>query len=225
VFPHLHVARPQCAGDNREPLAQSAGFRRSLPEGVLKALADLVRAMNCYYSNLIEGHETHPVDIERALKGNYSADPNKRNLQLEAKAHITVQQWIDDGGLQGRATTKEGLCETHRRFCQLLPDDLLWVEDGNSGERLPVVPGALRAHDVKVGKHLPISPGAVPRFLERFEKVYSDLGRTDMILATAAAHHRLLWIWPCGTANVTCDAIGSLGHRGRVVHSTRARTQ
>ncbi|ASV84481.1 hypothetical protein CES85_5275 [Ochrobactrum quorumnocens] len=30
-------------------------------------LADLVRSMNCYYSNLIEGHNTHPVDIERAL--------------------------------------------------------------------------------------------------------------------------------------------------------------
>ncbi len=46
-----------------ELAAKSAGFRRSLPEGVLTALADLVRAMNCYYSNLIEGHDTHPVDI------------------------------------------------------------------------------------------------------------------------------------------------------------------
>jgi len=179
-----------------ELAAQSAGFRRSLPEGVLKALADLVRAMNCYYSNLIEGHDTHPVDIEQALRDNYSTDPKKRSLQLEAKAHITVQQWIDDGGLQGRATTNDGLCETHRRFCELLPDDLLWVEDGDSGERLAVVPGALRARDVKVGDHLAISPGAVPRFLERFEKVYSDLGKTDMIFAAAAAHHRLLWIHP-----------------------------
>jgi Fic family protein len=179
-----------------ELAAESAGFRRSLPEGVLKALADLVRAMNCYYSNLIEGHDTHPVDIERALRGNYSTDPKKRNLQLEAKAHITVQQWIDDGGLQGRATTKDGLCETHRSFCELLPDDLLWVEDPDTSERLTVVPGALRARDVKVGNHVPISPEAVPRFLERFEKVYSDLGRTDMILAAAAAHHRLLWIHP-----------------------------
>jgi hypothetical protein len=59
----------------------SAGFRRSLPDGVVSALADLVRAMNCYYSNLIEGHDTHPVDIERALKKDYSADPEKRNLQ------------------------------------------------------------------------------------------------------------------------------------------------
>ena len=50
-----------------ELAAHSAGFRRSLPAGVLTALADLVRAMNCYYSNLIEGHDTHPVDIERAL--------------------------------------------------------------------------------------------------------------------------------------------------------------
>src|SRR5882757_7931129 len=77
-------------------LAQkSAGFRSSLPPSLLTSLATLVRAMNCYYSNLIEGHDTHPVDIERALQGNYSHDAKKRDLQLEAKAHIGVQQWID----------------------------------------------------------------------------------------------------------------------------------
>src|ERR1700736_6740279 len=85
-----------------ELAAKSSGFRRSLPEGVLTALADLVRAMNCYYSNLIEGHDTHPVDIERALKSDYSADPRKRDLQLEAKAHITVQRWIDGGNFRNR---------------------------------------------------------------------------------------------------------------------------
>src|SRR5437763_6064796 len=109
-------------------LAQkSAGFRRSLPESLLASLADLVRAMNCYYSNLIEGHDTHPIDIERALKGDYSKDAKKRDLQLEAKAHISVQQWIDRGGLTGRALTADAISEVHRRFCDLLPDDLLWV--------------------------------------------------------------------------------------------------
>ena len=50
-------------------LAQKAsGFRRSLPDSLLASLADLVRMVNCYYSNLIEGHNTHPVDIARALK-------------------------------------------------------------------------------------------------------------------------------------------------------------
>ena len=174
----------------------SAGFRRSLPDGVLTALSHLVRAMNCYYSNLIEGHDTHPIDIERALKDDYSADNEKRNLQIEAKAHIAVQQWIDEGGLRDSATTTVGLCEIHRRFCELLPEELLWVEDPDTGERIKVIPGKLRRKDVKVGQHIAVSPGAVPRFLGRFENVYSKLGKTDTILATAAAHHRLLWIHP-----------------------------
>jgi Fic family protein len=95
-------------------LAQkAAGFRRSLPPSLLASLATLVRAMNCYYSNLIEGHDTHPVDIERALKQDYSKDARKRDLQLEARAHIAVQKWIDEGGLKDRAVRVDGLRETH----------------------------------------------------------------------------------------------------------------
>ena len=179
-----------------ELAAKSAGFRRSLAPGVRDALADLVRAMNCYYSNLIEGHDTHPVDIERALKNDYSADPRKRNLQLEAKAHIAVQQWIDAGNFRGRAVTAEGLREVHHRFCSLLPGEMLWTDDADTHERLRITPGQLRQRDVKVGRHVPVSPGAVPRFLAHFERVYSRLGSTDTILAAAAAHHRLLWIHP-----------------------------
>jgi len=174
----------------------AAGFRRSLPEGVMIALADLVRAMNCYYSNLIEGHDTHPVEIERALKNEYSAEPEKRNLQLEARAHIAVQQWIDGGGLRGRAATAEGIAEIHRRFGELLPEDLLWTEDPLSGHRARVVPGAWRDRDVKVGRHIPVSPGAVSRFMERFEEAYARIGTVDRVLAAASAHHRLLWIHP-----------------------------
>ena len=178
-------------------LAQkSAGFRRSLPESTVASLADLVRAMNCYYSNLIEGHDTHPIDIERALKNDYSKDAAKRDLQMEAKAHISVQKWIDDGGLDGRALTSDGIREIHRRFCELLPDDLLWVEDPDTHKRERVVPGELRDRDVKVGHHIPISPGAVPRFLQRFEDGYSHLGKMESILSAAGAHHRLVWIHP-----------------------------
>lgn len=178
-------------------LAQkAAGFRRSLPASLLSSLATLVRAMNCYYSNLIEGHDTHPVDIERALKGDYSGDAKKRNLQKEARAHIAVQQWIDDGGLKGRATTVEGICAIHHRFCGLLPEDLLYVTNPDTGERVLLNSGELRNRDVAVGRHVPVSPGAVPRFLQRFEDTYSHLGKTEAILSAAAAHHRLLWIHP-----------------------------
>lgn len=179
-----------------ELAAKSAGLRRSLPTGVLTALADLVRSMNCYYSNLIEGHNTHPIDIERALKGNYSADTTKRNLQLEATAHISVQRWIDDGGITNRALTVEGILEIHKRFCELLPEELLWAEDSQRAKKVRVPGGKLREHDVQVGGHIAISPGAIPRFLKRFEEVYNQLGKSESILGAAASHHRLLWVHP-----------------------------
>ena len=184
-----------------ELAARSAGFRRSMPGGVVAALADLVRTMNCYYSNLIEGHDTHPVDIERALRSNYSDDPRKRNLQLEARAHVMVQEWIDADGLAGKAATREGIREIHRRFAEQLSGELLWAENPDSGERVPIVPGALRKGYVKVGHHVPISPGAVPRFLVRFEDVYRNPGRAETIFSAAAAHHRLLWIHPFPDGN------------------------
>lgn len=183
-------------------LAQcSTGFRKTLPDEIIAALADLVRSMNCYYSNLIEGHNTHPIDIERALNNNYSTIPEKRQLQLEAKAHISAQEWIDQGGLDGRAFTVEGLRELHHRFCASLPEELLWQTYTDTNKKVKVIAGEYRQHDVQVGRHIAISPGAVPRFLERFEQVYSKLGKTDTILAAAAAHHRLSWIHPFTDGN------------------------
>lgn len=181
---------------------RSAGFRRSLPASLLAPLGNLVRAMNCYYSNLIEGHDTHPVDIERALNSDYNQDVRKRDLQLEAKAHIAVQRWIDSGGLKdGRAIKAEGISEIHRRFCELLPEDLLWVEDPETKERLRLEPGEFRKRDVRVGNHVAISARALPRFLERFEQVYGKLGKAEWIMSAAAAHHRLLWMHPFADGN------------------------
>ena len=188
--------RPALADLALDLATASEGFRRSLPVGVIEALAGLVREMNCYYSNLIEGHDTHPVDIERALKADYSTDPEQLNLQLEARAHVAVQAWIDGGGLQGRATTVEAIRECHERFGNLLPKDLLSVKDPDTGEEEVVVPGEFRKRNVKVAQHVPVSPGTVPRFLARFEEAYGGLGKSESVLATAAAHHRLLWIHP-----------------------------
>lgn len=179
-----------------ELVRKSAGLKRSLPESLLAPVAALVRGLNCYYSNRIEGHDTHPIDIERALGEDYSHDPRKRDLQLEAKAHIEVQRWIDGGGVRGRGFTSESVLEIHRRFGELLPKDLLFVEDPRAKERVEVVPGELRQREVEVGRHVPVSPGAISRFLQRFEEVYGRLGATDAVISAAAAHHRLLWIHP-----------------------------
>jgi len=184
-----------------ELAAKAAGFRQGLPTSVQSALAALVRGMNCYYSNLIEGHSTHPVDIERALKNDYSNDRDKRNLQLEARAHVEVQSWLDAGGLAGQEATVYGLREIHRRFYLLLPDELLWIEDPKSAAHIRITPGDIRKRDVQVGRHVPVSPGSVHRFLDRFAHIYTELGRAETIIAVAAAHHRLLWIHPFPDGN------------------------
>lgn len=41
------------------------------------SLADLVRVMNCYYSNLIEGHNTRPRDIVRAWGDEFDTDEGR----------------------------------------------------------------------------------------------------------------------------------------------------
>lgn len=170
-----------------------------VPQPVKAGMGDLVRSMNCYYSNLIEGHQTHPRDIDRALKNDYSADPTRRDLQREAVAHIHVQQLIDaHQDLAAPVTSVEYLTWIHREFCQRLPDDLLWVENPKTGERLRVEAGALRSRTVQVGRHVPPEPDALDAFLRRFAAAYDPRGmsRTQQVIAVAAAHHRLLWIHP-----------------------------
>jgi len=90
----------------------------------------------------------------------------------------------------------EGISEIHRRFCELLPEELLFVNDPATNEEFRVIPGEFRTRDVKIGQHIPVSPAAVPRFLERFEEVFHNLGKSETTIATAAIHHRIVWIHP-----------------------------
>lgn len=71
--------------------AASARLGSSLHPRTAANLADLVRLMNTYYSNLIEGHNTRPRDIERALEQDFEDDEQRRSLQKEAAAHVRVQ--------------------------------------------------------------------------------------------------------------------------------------
>jgi len=165
---------------------------------VQQSIGDLVRSMNCYYSNLIEGHNTVPRDIERALAQDYSAEPQKRNLQLEAVAHIEVQRRIDSGTDEAAEPVSKAYIQwLHREFCSRLPDALLWVENPDTGERHNIVPGEIRTRSVKVGLHVPPTGEQLADCLLRFEETYSGpMSKFRKLVATAAAHHRILWIHP-----------------------------
>jgi Fic family protein len=166
------------------------------------SLADLVRIMNCYYSNLIEGHNTRPRDIEAALQGRLEEEDGRRNLQLEARAHIRLQEEIDRrfaaGDLPEPASAGfiRGL---HREFYRDAPDAMLVIRA--HGRELRMTPGEFRSRpeeELEVGRHLPPSPDRVADFMAYFERRYrlEPLGQGARILALPAAHHRLNFIHP-----------------------------
>ena len=179
-------------------VAKSGSFAGGLNLPLKTSIGDLVRAMNCYYSNLIEGHDTHLADIERAMKNDYSKEPKKRDLQLEAKAHIEVQRIIDRGEMPHPAVSVDGIRWIHREFCSRLPDSLLEMEDPVTKKTVRMVPGELRKYHVVVGRHAAPEPEALDELLARFVQAYSSpmLSKTQRIVSVGAGHHRLAWIHP-----------------------------
>jgi Fic family protein len=170
-------------------------------------LAALVRIMNTYYSNLIEGHDTRPRDIERALAGNLDQDEGQRNLQLEAAAHVRVQAEIDR--MAGEDTLPEPaapdfICWLHREFYRDAPDEMLRIRSAST--EFIMEPGEWRSrpeHNVAVGRHILPSSDRVDDFMWYFEGRYrfADMGKAARIMAIASAHHRLNYIHPFPDGN------------------------
>ncbi|MBC7799587.1 MAG: Fic family protein [Gemmatimonadaceae bacterium] len=166
------------------------------------ALADLVRIMNCYYSNLIEGHNTTPREIERALDDELDTTPERRDLQMEARAHIRVQREVDRlhaAGELPEPASAAFIGWLHFAFYDGAPESMLRIGAGDREVR--TVPGAFRSgagHDVVVGRHLPPSGDRVAAFMAYFETRYrfAPLGAGQRILTMAAAHHRLNYVHP-----------------------------
>ena len=166
-----------------------------------KEIARLLRHINSYYSNRIEGEHTTPADIEKAVKKEYSDDEDKKRLQLLSVAHIDVQKLIDerfDSGENINVCSKAFLCWIHKEFYERVPEHYLMIYHPDREEYITMVPGKLRTEHVKVGNHIPPKWESLPDFLKRFEEVYTSdsvMGHKKLITA-AASHHRLAWVHP-----------------------------
>jgi Fic family protein len=103
--------------------ASSERIASQLHPRTATSLAELVRIMNCYYSNLIEGHNTKPRDIERALANDLEKDELRRNFQIEARAHVRLQRMIDrlySAGNMPEPASTEFLRRTLRHIFHIL---------------------------------------------------------------------------------------------------------
>lgn len=187
--------------------AISAALGARLHQQTARNLGDLVRIMNCYYSNLIEGHNTRPRDIQRALDGDLDDDEARRNLQIEAAAHIRVQKEIERQYFEGTLPEPAGpefIKWLHREFYRGASDEMLTIS--NEETEFVMVPGEWRSapeHDVVVGQHIPPSSHRISDFMDHFARRYefARMGTGARILAVASAHHRLNYIHPFADGN------------------------
>ena len=204
---HLEEMSSQIADVIAELSAKSAALAQSLHPGTAANLADLVRLMNTYYSNLIEGHDTRPRDIERALAGDFYQDAGRRNLQREAAAHVRVQAKVDRLAAQGELQEPASIGFIrwlHEEFYKDAPEAMLRI--AAKDHDFVMEPGKWRSrpeHDVAVGRHVPPSSDRVPDFMAYFESRYrlDRLGKAGRIAAVAAAHHRFNYIHPFPDGN------------------------
>ena len=184
-----------------EVLQKSAALGNRQHPVTLDTLRELLRIINSYYSNLIEGHNTHPHDIVRAMQKEYDSEPAKRNLQMESVAHITVQRDMEKKlreESEVNMTGREFLCTLHREFYRQLPEEFRVVTNPEMGRESLVMPGELRGESVKVGYHQPPGHSSLKAFLDRFGEFYA-LDRHHgalKLVAAVAAHHRLMWVHP-----------------------------
>jgi Fic family protein len=180
-------------------LAISASALAGQP--IAREMRGLLRSMNSYYTNRIEGQHTRPHELEQALRKDYSHDRALAMRQRLAVAHIQAEAELESRYVgESGAKALYGLpavCDLHHTlFAQLSPDDRL-TADGAAIE-----PGQLRQREVRVGQHVAPAAASIERLVERWAAAYGSVRRGEAsLLAMAAAHQRLGWIHPFADGN------------------------
>jgi Fic family protein len=199
---------------------EAAALAASAHPVTLAALARLVRVVNAYYSNLIEGVRTTPVEIERAMRADYAHDPRRAAVQRLAAAHVRIEAAIG-ADLAARPSTPVTSPEFVRGLHRHLYEDVPAAERvvrSPAGREAVVAPGELRTENVSVGSHLAPPPSALPGLLARFDEAYRPdaLSEVTRVVAFAASHHRLAWIHPFLDGNGRVTRLFSVAYARRI---------
>lgn len=226
MYTEPHQFEPLLTSDARiEPLLATAHDLSRLATTLAGArvppeLRSLLRSMNSYYTNRIEGQHTRPHEIDQALRQDFSKDAVLAAKQRLAVAHIEAEQALEQrySGADGARAlySAEAVQDMHRELFGRLPTaDLL------TPEKEVIKPGELRQRDVKVGQHVAPAFASVPVFLARWASFYGNVRRGEAALvAMAAAHQRLGWLHPFidGNGRVmrlhTHTLLNALGYTG-----------
>lgn len=226
LYDHPSQMEPLLPGEHRlgALLEQAHDLLRSAERlsglcrpGALPGLRGLLRAMNSYYSNRIEGQHTLPMEIEQALHDDYSADADKARRQRLALAHMATEEQLELRWPQWGAAdvwSPQMVRDIHQDLFARLPAADLALADGARG----LQPGGLRTQQVSVGRHAAPDARQLPTFLARWAEFYGHVRRGELqVVALAAAHQRLAWIHPFRDGNGRVARLHThlvLGHLG-----------
>lgn len=180
-------------------IKNSSELSGKLSNGTKNSFYNIMKNMNGYYSNLIEGNPTHPLDIEKALNGEYFKDDKKREKVEQNTAHIKTQDSIKKKLSEEpntNITSKEFICWIHKELYENLDEEFRYIEF--EGKKIKIIPGKLRNRPVAVGKHIAPAWESLDTFLDFFNEKYSpeNLNISQKVIAFAASHHRLVYIHP-----------------------------
>lgn len=181
---------------------KSAGLAGSHTSQTLSAVREILRIVNSYYSNKIESEGTHPVDIERAFKKEFSNNSKERKLQLLSLAYIHTQQEIEKNiplKIFPSPYSKDFLLWIHKTlYGKEGMNEFLNIDF--DGQTVVMEPGSLRTLEVQVGGHIAPKAETVEGMLLHFEKLYGYSSNEKRVSAkliyALSSHHRLAWIHP-----------------------------
>lgn len=207
LYDHPAQMEPLLPGEHRlgSVLEQASDLIRKAdrlagwsPAGALPGLRQMLRAMNSYYSNRIEGQHTLPLEIEQALRQDYAQDADKARRQRLALVHMATESQLEALWPEWSASqvwSAQTVRDIHQDLFARLPEADRLQGEGDQAQVLQ--PGQWRDREVSVGRHAAPAATAVPAFMARWAQVYGQVRRGEMqIVAMAAAHQRLAWIHP-----------------------------
>lgn len=171
---------------------------------ILNAIKELLRKVNSYYSNKIESEGTHPIDIERAMRQEFSEDTHKRNLQQLSLVYIEVQQSIEKRFEEDNTLTpfsQTFISDVHYQlYSKPEMEPFLKVKLSKEDETfITMKAGELRDRNVAIARHVAPEFGELPTLLNHYEKFYQTYPYQTQALKlihVMASHHRLTWLHP-----------------------------
>ena len=180
---------------------KSATLAGSHAPQVLYGIKELLRKVNSYYSNQIESEGTHPIDIDKATRQEFSSDSKEKQLQQLSLVHIEVQKNIENYFDEEQTPFhRTFILDVHREL-YAHPDmaHFLQIEDKENNTIIEMIPGELRESNVRVGHHIAPDYTELSSFFNKYELLYripNHATQAKKVIFALASHHRLMWIHP-----------------------------